>query len=52
MKKVYYEERNMQLSRAVENQKNGLKTRAKALIPSVVRPDTFYFGNVQLHFEY
>ena len=30
----------------IKNQRNGLETRAKALMTSVIRPDTLYFGTL------
>ena len=36
----------------IDNQRNGLETQAKALMTSVIRPDTLYFGTLYLHFKY
>ena len=33
----------------MDNQRNGLETWAKALMTSVIRPDTLYFGTLSLH---
>ena len=32
--------------RSVDNQRNGVETQAKALMTSVIRPDTLYFGTL------
>ena len=36
----------MQIDKSVDNQRNGLETQAKALMTSVIRPDTLYFGTL------
>ena len=30
----------------IDSQRNGLETQAKALMTSVIRPDTLYFGTL------
>ena len=34
------------VSLPIDNQRNGLETQAKALMTSVIRPDTLYFGTL------
>ena len=39
----------LEFRQTIDNQKNGLETQAKALMASVIRPDTLYFN---WNFEY
>ena len=40
------------VSFTIDNQRNGLKTQAKALITFVIRPDTLYSVTLYPHFKY
>ena len=34
----------LEFRQTIDNQRNGLETQAKALMASVIRPDTLYFN--------
>ena len=37
---------------STDNQRNEVETQTKAPMKSVMRPDTHFFGTLQLHFKY
>ena len=40
------------MDQSIDNQRNALETHARALITSVIRPDTLYSKIMEFHFKY